>query len=182
MATPLRAMMIGLALSACTFSVGEACGDKLLALGGGVSFERVFSSRHPGKLILFLAPDSRLSAANAELRLDNALTRAGHTVRTVNSRAELENSLQEGAADLVVTDWVDARELESEIGGRVAILPVLSGTESGRSASALGGAGCVVDVHKRKGRQVVRAVDQVLERGAKGLPAGCVRSSGTTAS
>jgi hypothetical protein len=180
MASPLRSVMIGLALSACAFSVAEACGDKLLALGGGVSFERVFSSRHPGKLILFLGPDSRLRAANAELRLDNALTRAGHTVRTVSSRTELESSLQEGAADLVVTDWVDARELESEIGGRVAILPVLSGTESG--TSALGGAGCVVDVHKRKGRQVIRAVDQALERGAKGLPAGCVRSPGTAAS
>jgi hypothetical protein len=159
------------------FSVAEACGDKLVALGGGVSFERVFSSRHPGKLILFLAPDSRLREVNAELRLDNALTRAGHSVRTVSTRAELESFLQEAAADLVVTDWSEARELEAEVGSRLAILPVLSGREDGSAVTALAGSGCAVDVNKRKGRQVIRAVDQALERGAKGLPASCAKAS-----
>jgi hypothetical protein len=146
-----------------------ACGDKLVALGGGMSFERVFSSRHPGKLILFLRPDSALRAANADLRIDAALERAGHNVRTVATRAELEQALRDASADLVVADWVDARELNTEVGGQVAILPVSAGSERRAAASS----GCLVDASKRKGRQVVHAVEQVLTKHNKGLPSPC---------
>ncbi len=173
MATQLRCALIGLALSAWGFSVADACGDKPGALGGGVSFGRVFSSRHPGRLVLFATPRSLLRAAIAELRIDTALTRVGHTVRAVSTRAELEESLQAGTADLVVTDWADARELNSEIGGRVAILPVVTDAENPASAGTLTASGCLVDLHKHKGRQIIRAVDQALERRGTGLPAGC---------
>jgi hypothetical protein len=173
MGDKLHCALVGLVLSICGFSVADACGDKPGALGGGVSFGHVFNSRHPGKLVLFIKPDSQLRAANAELRLDSALARAGHTVRTVSTRGELEESLQAGAADLVVADWVDARKLDSEIGGRVAILPVMTDTEKAAGAEALAASGCLVDVHSHKGRQVVRAVDQALERHGKGLPVSC---------
>ena len=69
MATPLRSVLLGILIGTCTaVPVVHACGDKLLAIGGGVSFERVFSSRHPGNLILFVSPLSPLRAANDELR------------------------------------------------------------------------------------------------------------------
>ena len=181
MANPLRSALMALAFSVLAFSVADACGDKLAPLGGGVMFGRVFNSRHPSKLVLFMTPESQLRAANAELHLDNALARAGHTVRTVSTRAELEESLHAGAADLVVTDWVDARELDSEIGGRVAILPVAADARKG-AAAALTASGCLVDVYKHKGRQVVRAVDEVLERHGKGLPAGCGKAPPAAAS
>src|SRR5215471_14247171 len=126
MVDPLRYALIALALCLCGVSVADACGDKLVPLGGGVLFGRVFNSKHPGKLVLFMTPDSQFRAANTQLHLDSALARAGHTVRTVSTRSELEESLQAGAADLVVTDWVDARKLDSEIGGSVGILPVLT--------------------------------------------------------
>jgi len=181
-AIALRGALIALALSVFAFSVADACGDKPGALGGGVMFGRVFNSRHPGKLVLFISPESRLGAANAELHLDSALARAGHTVRTVGTRGELEESLQAGAADLVVADWVDARKLDSEIGGSVGILPVLTESGKGAGADALTAAGCLVDVHSHKGRQVVRAVDQALERHAKGLPVSCGKAPAAAAS
>ena len=173
MGDPLRYALIGLAVSLCGLSVADACGDKLAPLGGGVMFGRVFNSRHPSKLVLFMTPESQLRAANAELHLDNALARAGHTVRTVSTRAELEESLHAGAADLVVTDWVDARALDSAIGGRVAILPVLADAGKPGGADALTATGCLVDLHKHNGRQVIRAVDEALERRGKGLPESC---------
>ena len=35
-----------------------ACGDKLVALGGGVGFDRVMVSRNPGHIILMLEPST----------------------------------------------------------------------------------------------------------------------------
>ena len=180
MTSALRSALIGLVLSGFSAQATEACGDKLVALGGGMSFERVFSSRHPGKLILFMRPDSALRAANSDLRIDAALTRAGHSVRTVATRAELDQALQEAAADLVVTDWVDAREINTEVGGHVAILPVRAGEDSAESVGA--NAGCLVDAGKRQGRQVVHAVEQLLLKHGKGLPQGCSLPTGTSAS
>jgi hypothetical protein len=178
MASPLRSVLLGAAISVCSFQMAHACGDKLLALGGGISFQRVFTTRHPGKLILFLPPGSPLLAANADLRIDTALARAGHSVRTVETRAELDQALQEAAADLVVTDWVEARGLDAEVGGRVAILPVSASGDRRVSSSA----GCLVDAGKRKGRQIVHAVEQVLVRHGKGLPAGCSQLADAAAS
>jgi hypothetical protein len=175
MSSPLRAVLLGIAVGVCAVPATYACGDKLVALGGGMSFERVFSSRHPGKLILFMRPDSALRAANSGLRLDTALERAGHSVRTVATRAELTQAMQDAATDLVVTDWVDARALNSEVGGRVAILPVRAGAEQLPTA----GAGCLVDASRHKGRQVVHAVEQVLTRHGKGLPSSCSQAAGT---
>jgi hypothetical protein len=174
MAKPIS-ILLGILACGYSLSAAQACGDKLLALGGGVSYERVFSSRHPGNLILLLRPESALTAANDRLRLDNALQRAGHKVRTVNSRTELESSLREAAADLIVTDWEDARALAPEVAARVAILPVVSGPEKTPKAGSASGTDCLVDVNRHKGRQMIRAVDQLLERGEKGLPANCLK-------
>jgi len=167
----LRAVLLGIALG-CAGPTVNACGDKLVALGGGMSFQRVFSSRHPGKLILYMPADSALRAANKEMQIDASLTRAGHSVRSVSTRGELDDALRDAAADLVVTDWVDARAVNADLGGRVAVLPVLTGGEAAGSTRA----GCMVDAVKYRGRLVVRAVEQVLTTHSKGLPAACAGS------
>src|SRR5262245_55162196 len=76
-----------------------ACGDKLAALGGGVPFNRIQAVAHPGNVILYLNPESRFAGANADIGLDRALTRAGHTVRIVASRGDLERAMNEAEAD-----------------------------------------------------------------------------------
>lgn len=167
----LLAAILGIVLG-CTGSGAYACGDKLVALGGGMSFQRVFSSRHPSQLILYMPAASALRAANKEMQIDATLTRAGHTVRTVTTRDELDEAMRNAAADLVVTDWVDAREVNSDLGGRVAVLPVLAG---GKATGATR-AGCSVDAVKYRGRLVVRAVEQVLSTHSKGLPPACAGS------
>src|SRR6187401_1189494 len=99
----LSAAVLGIGLI-CAGSAAYACGDKLVALGGGMSFQRVFSSRHPGKLILYMPAESALRAANKEMQIDASLTRAGHSVRSVSTRGELDDALRDAAADLLVTD------------------------------------------------------------------------------
>ena len=46
-----------------------ACGDKLVAMGGGVGFERVMVSRNPGHIILMLEPSTGLATANEKFNL-----------------------------------------------------------------------------------------------------------------
>jgi hypothetical protein len=154
-----------------------ACGDKLVPLGGGVRFEQIHVSRHPGKIILFLNPTSKLPAANHEFHLSAALQRAGHAVHTVASRQELEQALQTGNPDLVVMDWSDVVQLQAELqleSGSPPILPVLYRPTAEELLAAREHTSCAAPAAKRNGRRtVVQSVEQLLERRGKGLPAGC---------
>ena len=68
------ARKLGTALVAATVcaislaSPASACGDKLVALGGGVGFERLMVSRNPGHIVLLLEPGG-LAAANDKYNL-----------------------------------------------------------------------------------------------------------------
>lgn len=154
-----------------------ACGDKLVPLGGGVRFEQIHLSRHPGKIILFLNPTSKLPAVNHEFHLGAALRKAGHSVHTVSSRQELQQALQTGNPDLVVVDWSDVAQLDVELHGEAGsppILPVLYRPTADELLSARERASCVAPAAKRNGRRtVIQSVEQLLERRGKGLPADC---------
>jgi hypothetical protein len=158
-------------------STSQACGDKLVPLGGGVRFEQIHVSPNPGKIILFLNPASKLRAANDEFRLGAALQKAGHAVRAVVSRPELEVALQTGNPDLVLMDWSDVVQMQAELqteAGSPPILPVIYRPTADELLAARERAPCVAPAAKRKGRQnVVQSVEQVLERRGKGLPVDC---------
>lgn len=158
-------------------SVSQACGDKLVPLGGGIRFEDIHLSRHPGKIILFLNPTSKLPTANHEFHLGAALQRAGHSVSTVASHEELEQAVQTGNPDLVVADWSDVAQLQAELrveAGSPPILPVLYKPTAEELLSARERTSCVAPAAKRNGRQtVVQSVEQLLERRGKGLPVEC---------
>lgn len=170
-------MAIGALSTGLAAPAGQACGDKLVPLGGGVRFEQIHLSRHPGKIILFLNPTSRLPAANDEFRLGAALQKAGHAVRTVATRQELEAALQTGNPDLVLMDWSDVVEMQPEFrteAGSPPILPVLYRPTAEELLAARQHAPCVAPAAKRKGRQiVVRSVEDLLERRNRGLPVDC---------
>jgi hypothetical protein len=180
----LVVLAIGAATTVLAASAGQACGDKLVPLGGGVRFEQIHLSRHPGRIILFLNPTSKLPAANDEFRLGAALQKAGHAVRTVASREELEAALQTGNPDLVLMDWSDVVQMQAELrteAGSPPILPVLYRPTAEELLAAREHASCVAPAAKRKGRQtVVRSVEDLLERRGKGLPVDC--GPGTPAS
>lgn len=165
------------AASVVSAPASQACGDKLVPLGGGVRFEQIHASRHPGKIILFLNPASRLPAANDEFRLDAALQKAGHAVRTVASRDELDLALRSGNPDLVLVDWSDVVQLQALLDGEAGsppVLPVLYRPTAEELLAAREQARCVAPAAKRRGRMaVMQSVEEILERRGKGLPADC---------
>jgi hypothetical protein len=160
---------------------GQACGDKLVPLGGGVRFEQIHASRHPGKIILFLNPASKLPAANDEFRLGAALEKAGHAVRTVANRDELELALRTGTPDLVLVDWSDVVQLDDVLHGETGsppVLPVLYRPTAEELLAAREQARCVAPAAKRRGRMaVIQSVEEMLERRGKGLPIDCGSTS-----
>jgi CheY-like chemotaxis protein len=178
MSRKLRLTITGAALGLVSLSAALACGDKLVALGGGVPFERIHVTRHSGQVILYLNPETRLRIANAEMRLDTALTRAGHTVRTVTTRADLDHALQEARADLVLMDWADAMQLNARLTDKIPTLPVIYGAGPDAVAQAASQNRCVIEANKGKGSQLVRAIEHILEGQGKGVAVDCVKIGG----
>ncbi len=171
----LYAMVTALTVAALTMvnpPAAQACGDKLTVLGGGIPFDRVHSSHRQGSLILYLRPDSRLSATNTDARLDQMLTRNGHQVRVVKSGAELKQALEAGRADFVLADWSDAPQLQLDVIAGVPVVPVVYGSTAEERVYENSRSGCVVESNKGHNRQFVQEVESLLENQA-GLAARC---------
>jgi hypothetical protein len=176
MGTHFRHLATGVAVGFLLAPAALACGDKLVALGGGVPFNRIHE-RQSGNVILYLNPRTRFNAANADIRLDAALTRAGHKVRTVATRADLEHALRDAEADLVLMDWADAVELDARLSDKVPTLAVLYGAQEA-SAQTETVDRCVFEADHRRSSRVVRAVDRIIDDHTNGRPVDCARIGG----
>jgi hypothetical protein len=175
MATTLAVATLALASAPSAL----ACGDKLTVLGGGIPFERIHTNHRHGSLIMYLSPDSRLSATNSDARLDQALTRDGHQVRLVQSSAELKQALDSGQADFVLIDWSEAKQLQSDVIAHVPIVPVTYGSDAAERALAQSRSGCVVQSNKRHSHQMVHEVEALLEN-QSALASSCAGSLAAT--
>jgi hypothetical protein len=152
-----------------------ACGDKLIVLGRGVRFERITESRFPGSIVLFLNPQSRLPAADEKFHLVATLELAGHEVTSVATRAELAGRLRD-KPDLVLADIVDVRELHDELAAGAdapILMPVLYEPTEAELKEADALTSCAGQAAKRRRRQLLRTVEDLFERRAKGLPTDC---------
>jgi hypothetical protein len=175
----MRTAWAGATFALFVATIGWACGDKLVALGGGVPFDRIRMSQHPSTVILYLNPERHLQAVNADIRLDKALTRAGHNVRTVATRADLDRAMREAGADIVLMDWADAFALNAKLTDKLPTLPVVyGGAGPAELSSANARSTCVVEASKRKSAQLVRAVEHVIEDREKGLTVDCAKIGG----
>ena len=170
-------MVMGAAAGLLLVSAAMACGDKLVALGGGVPFDRIHA-RRAGHVILYLNPQSGLTAANADIRLDAALTQAGHNVRAVATRGDLERALGEAEADVVLMDWADAAQLNAGISNKVPTLAVLYGGRGGELARVEAREQCVLEADRRRASQLLKAVDRIIEDHARGRQVDCGRIGG----
>jgi len=171
---------LGVATLALASAPGAlACGDKLTVLGGGIPFDKIHTNHRHGSLIMYLSPDSRLSATNSDARLDQALTRDGNQVKVVQSSAELKQALESGQADFVLIDWSEAQHLQPGVIANVPIVPVTyEGDATGR-AMAQTRSGCVVQSNKRHSREMVQEVETLLENQSS-LAVSCAGSLAAT--
>jgi hypothetical protein len=153
-----------------------ACGDKLVALGGGVGFERVMVSRNPGHIVLLLEPATGLSAANTRFNLAGSLSLAGHEVFIVKDAEELRAQRDTIAPDLILVDAERAQQLQFQpvAGGTgPVIMPVAYSADRGEMSASEQQAGCVAVASGRKGAQVLKAVENALKLRSRGQAQPC---------
>jgi hypothetical protein len=168
-------MLLGIATPA------QPCGDKLVALGGGVGFDRVVASRHPGRIALLLEPASALAQANERFNLASALSLAGHDVAVAADRAGLEAALAAAPTDLVLVDAALAGNLhptQAPAGRGTVILPVVFAASPSETVALEQQLGCVTDAGDRDGRRLLRTVEKVLKLRHRGQPLPCEGQSG----
>lgn len=163
-------------------SVAFACGDKLVALGGGVGFERVVVSRNPSHIILMLEPATGLATANEKLNLAGSLSLAGHEVFVVTNVEELRAQRLAVAPDLILVDASRADQIQPQpVADKAdpAILPVAYSAARGEMPVQQLGASCVAVIEGSKRTPLLKTVEQVLKRRSRGEPLACEKSVGS---
>lgn len=171
--------------AACAVSLGGtawACGDKLVALGGGIGFERIMVSRNPGRIILLLEPATGLTAANDKFNLGASLSLAGHEVVVVKNASNLNlRSHGDGPLpDLILVDATRAKQIQLQpIAGRNApvVMPVVYPADRAELAAVEQQGGCVTVAGGRKGSQLLKAVEHALKLRNRGLPMSCEKGA-----
>jgi hypothetical protein len=140
-----------------------ACGDKLVAMGGGVGFERVMVSRNPGHIILMLEPSTGLAAANEKFNLAGSLKLAGHEVFVATSAEDLREQRIAVTPDVILVDASRAKQFQFHpvsADAGPSIMPVAYSADTGGQAVA-------------EGAQVLKAVEQTMKLRRRGLPTPC---------
>lgn len=173
-----RLLALGMVLGAAAVfaTPSGACGDKLVALGGGVRFERVVVSRHPGRILMVLSPGSGLATANARYSLTSSLTLAGHTVVAIEDPTELGSTLTGEPVDLVLVDATEFRGIalhSASAGQAPTILPVVYQEGSSPQPETRPVPECSADAGKAKGRSLLRTIEKTLDLRSRGLPDAC---------
>ena len=172
--------VIATVVGASLATAALGCGDKLVAMGGGVGFERVMVSRNPGHIILMLEPATGLAAANDKFNLAASLTLAGHEVFVVKSADDLREQRMAVAPDVILVDASRARQYEFHpvaAGIGPSIMQVAYLADGDGQAVAEPEAACVTVASGRKGAQVLKAVEQTMKLRRRGLPTPCDSNS-----
>lgn len=157
-----------------------ACGDKLVAIGGGVGFERVMVSRNPGYIVLLLEPASGLAAANEKFNFAASLSLAGHEVFIVKNVDDLHAQRDQKAPDLILVDASRAAQLQAYAtadGAGPMIMPVVYPTEHGKAEFANQQEACVTVAGGRNGAQLLKAVEQAMKLRSRGWPTTCEKGA-----
>ena len=107
-------------------TVGFACGDKLLAIGRGLRFQRAYAPLQAN--VVIYSNGNQSSATLRSARLQTTLKQAGHKLQTAEGPSQLDQALKLGRVDVVLADFADmagiTRQLQSAP-SKPVVLPVL---------------------------------------------------------
>jgi hypothetical protein len=114
------------ALAAFSGTVALACGDKLLAIGRGVRFQRVDAAREANLVIYFGGSQAGGPLGNAKLQI--TLRRSVHKLQLVQGGPQLDEALKAGRVDVVLVELSDLSGIAQQLHvapSKPVILPIL---------------------------------------------------------
>jgi hypothetical protein len=152
-----------------------ACGDKLVLLGRGIRFQRMLATKHPAAILVYLRPETGISAADREYHLDSLLKLAGHKPHAVTNAAEFTKELGSNRYDLVLADYSDAAGLEKEVRGsktKPTLVPVVYNPTEAERAAAEKQYSCLVAPAK-KNYEMLTVIDDAMASRGDGTGARC---------
>lgn len=165
-------LIAGLAGAALAMSADALpCGDKLVVVGRGRP--RRVKGVQAAAILVFADPAGALPAALEEGNLRKDLEHAGHRIRSVTTRQELESALGTGTYDLLMTDYRSAAIVEADAraaASRPTVLPTLYKPSSADLAAAERQYHCVM---RAPGKQndYLAVVNEALAERARQNPA-----------
>jgi hypothetical protein len=115
-----------------------ACGDKLLAFGRGLRFQRWYGAQQANLVIYSAGPQS--SATLGSTKLQTTLRRAVRTLQLVEGRSQLDQALKSGKVDVLLVDFADLAAITSQLQSapsKPVILPVMVKPSKAGLAAAL---------------------------------------------
>jgi ABC-type amino acid transport substrate-binding protein len=114
------------AILSLSVTASFACGDKLLAIGRGVRFQRAYAAREANLVIYSAAMPSGASLSSTKLQ--TTLRRSVRKLQVVQGGSQLDEALRSGRVDVVLVDFADlaaiTRQLQSAP-SKPIILPIL---------------------------------------------------------
>ncbi len=131
----LATLLVVMAALSGTAALG--CGDKLLAVGRGLRFQRAYAA-HQANLVIYSA-GAQGGAALTNAKLQATLRRVVHNVQVARDGAQLDAALKSGQVDVVLIDSADlagvTRQLQSAT-SKPVILPIFAKPSKAEFAAA----------------------------------------------
>jgi len=167
------------ALLLAAVPTAQACGDKLVGLGGGAPFARIHPGHYVAQILFFFRPESALLALDRMGHLKDHLERSGHSVSLVGNEQDLEGALRHRHTDLVLAAPDDIAAVRARLAGDTdspAIVSVTAAADEGRPDSALL-SGCQLQVSYRQSKEAALAIDSLVGRRQGRLVPDCASSA-----
>jgi hypothetical protein len=103
-----------------------ACGDKLLALGRGLRFQRSYAAEQANLVIYSAGP--QISATLGSTKLQTTLRRSVRSLQLVEGGSQLDQALKSGKVDVLLVGFADLAGITSQLHSapsKPVILPVM---------------------------------------------------------
>ncbi len=159
--------LLALALGLVSAATAEACGDKVVGLGGGVPFARIHPQHYVGRIVLYARPDSELRYVDDHIRLGLRLQRDGHSVKVIYNDHDLDNALQERGTDLILADQKYAPSIKARLpvgSGSPMVLSLVSGAAPAVLQADGAAPGCEFQVPLKQSKAVATALQGLMTR------------------